>query len=401
MGRYQETAIDLTHRIAFLPLIFFLASVRSFAQADSLKLVVTAEQQVLAAPFPARVTLHLHNSGDKTLWLYRPVTAFRPGTGEKESEAQPGVSGRASPSIEGSTLAVRLEGADNGATASGQGEILDTVGMPHPVLLRLAPGDDDEEKTEIRLLPAQTGTMQAPHPLWGKYKFTVTYAAKYSNGDDLDRILGVALWQGEVESNTVVLDVRPPPVTSAGTITGTVTNPDNVPLDGILASLSDREEHLMNQTITDVQGKFSFSQLPPGLYWVTVRRRDATEDTAIFRHVVLTPAEPAGTVDFLLTPPETFEPKQLLHKPVLIEVVDGSGAPLANVGLEITWSNGTILDSVKGSTASDGMVPLELIPGANYATLKRRGCPKDDERINVAEGPGIDGFKMELDCSKK
>jgi hypothetical protein len=121
----------------------------------------------------------------------------------------------------------------------------------------------------------------------------------------------------------------------------------------------------------------------------------------VFRHLVLSSAEPTGTIDFLLSTPETYLPKQMLHKPVLFRVTDGSGAPLGNVSLEITWSSGTVLDSVKGRTSDDGTAAQELIPGRNYVTLKRSGCPKDEERMDVAPGPGIDGSKIVLECSKK
>lgn len=390
-------------KLALMSLLLSPIVARGVALPDgsALKVEITIAQQALTPPLSAWVTLHMHNSGGKTLWLYRPVTAARPASSERTSETPQDSSGRTSLPIEGSTVAVRLEGMDHGATISGRGQICETVGMPIPKLIRLAPGDDIEIKTVIRLLPAQVEIGGATRSVWGQYKLVVTYAAKFSNADELERILGVSLWQGTVESNSVELDLQPGAATPAGAITGTVSNPDNVPLDGILVSLSDREERLLNQTATDLQGKFSFSGLPPGLYWVTVRRRDANNDTAIFRHVVLTPAEPAGSIDFLLAPQEIYEARQILHKPVLIQVVDGSGAPLGNVGLDVTWSTGTVLDSIKGATATDGMVSLELIPGANYVTLKRRGCPKDDERLNVAEGPGIDGFKMVFDCSKK
>lgn len=368
---------------------------------NALKLIITVEQQVLTTPFTARVTLHLHNSGGKSLWLYRPVTASRPDTAEEVSETKQGSSGRANHPIEGSTLAVRLEGMDQIAAKLGQGEMLDTVDMPHPKFIRLGPGDDADLKTAIRLIPAQVGAKEEMHLLWGRYKLLVTYSAKFSNADEMERILGVEIWHGQVESNSVGIELQAPSATANGSITGTVVNPTNVPLDGILVSLSDREERPLIQASTDLEGRYSFSQLPLGFYWVTIRRKDATEDTGIYRHLVLTAAEPTGSINFVLAPPEIFQPKQMIHKPVLILVVDGSGVPIGSVGLESTWSSGTVLDSVKGVTSYDGLSPMELIPGANYVTLKRHGCPKDDERINVAEGPGIDGFKMVLDCSKK
>jgi len=34
-------------------------------------------------------------------------------------------------------------------------------------------------------------------------------------------------------------------------------------------------------------------------------------------------------------------------------------------------------------------------------TLKRRGCPKQDERADVAAGGGIEGLEFTLECAKK
>jgi hypothetical protein len=59
------------------------------------------------------------------------------------------------------------------------------------------------------------------------------------------------------------------------------------------------------------------------------------------------------------------------------------------------------MDSVKGETGSDGALALELIPGRNFVTLKRRGCPKQDERADVVAGAGIDGFAYTLECARK
>jgi len=387
MGRPQKTPTNLTFALALLPLWVVCSQVTGFTQSQPLKFVITLDQQAISAPLPARVTLHLHNSGKEALWLYRralPDTSAAPGH-----------------SPECPTLAIRLDPAEKSATSPGAGEVLDNVGLPHPKLIRLAPNDDYEEKTTIRLSPATAETNGVKHPVWGRYKFALTYGAKFSNADELERILGVAIWHGEVESNPVELDLQPAPAAKQGSISGTLTGSEKVPRTGVLVSLSDQEERLVEQTTTDFDGKYSFTQLPFGLYWVTVRRRDFTENTTVFRHVVLAPADPAGTIDFLLTPPETYEPKQMLHKPVLFRVTDGGGSPLGNVSLEITWSSGTVVDNVKGRTADDGTVAVELIPGRNYVTIKRKGCPKDEQRLDVSDGVGIDGFKLESECKKK
>jgi hypothetical protein len=44
---------------------------------------------------------------------------------------------------------------------------------------------------------------------------------------------------------------------------------------------------------------------------------------------------------------------------------------------------------------------FELLPGRNYLSLRRKGCPKQDERIDVAPGEGIDGFKLVLTFAKR
>jgi hypothetical protein len=157
----------------------------------------------------------------------------------------------------------------------------------------------------------------------------------------------------------------------------------------------------VDQTTSDPEGRYSFSNLPPGFYWVTGRRDGATEDTAVFRHVELTPSEPSATQELVIIPEEIYEPRKMFHKPVLFRVTDNVGRPLDRVGLEATWSNGSVVDTVKGETGSDGGVALELIPGRNFVTLKRHGCRKQDERADVAAGAGIDGFAYTLECAKK
>jgi len=184
-------------------------------------------------------------------------------------------------------------------------------------------------------------------------------------------------------------------------VAGTVLGTEGRSLVGVLVSLADQEDHLVDQVPTDSEGRFSFTQLPLSQYWVTARRPEFDEDTTVFRHLALTPAAPACAIEFVLLLREIYEPQYLLHKPVLLRVTDNTGQPLDKASLEVIWSSGTVLDRVKGETWEDGTVALELIPGRNFATLKRRGCPKEDHRVDVGPGRGIDGFKLTLECTKK
>jgi hypothetical protein len=352
------------------------------AAADDLKLLISVEQPIIAAPYPARVTLHFHNSSAVAQYLYYRV------------RSQAG---------EGSSLEVRLEPlnvpASVGIDAPGRGSAFESVGLPRPRLVRLGPGKDTTEKTTIGLLPAQTGPREEGTPLWGRYRLSVVSRAQYSNAAEMERILGIKLWQGEVASNSVEIELQPP--TGEGSITGTAARADGRGILDALVSLSDGQERLVSQTVTDAEGRYTFGHLPLGVYWVTVRRPDIPEDTAVFRHIELTPSSPAGSIEFILYPPEIYEPEKILHKPVILRVTDPKGVPLGKVRCEIVWTNGVVIENVKGETTDDGLINLELIPGPNFLTLRQRGCPTQDQRLVVPQEGRIDGFSLQLECEKK
>ena len=372
----------------------------SEAATGSLKFLISIEQQTITMPFPARITLHIHNSGSELVWLYRhardaATMARLAGTATSSADQNPAYTTRG-----GSTLAIHLTPAAPGdTTTAAEGVVLETVGLPHPTLVRLRPNEDYEEKSVVHLSPALAGTEAAAKPVWGGYRLSATYGASYSNGDETARNLGVTLWQGTTESNTIDIDLEPQAAADAGSVTGSVVAPDAKPVPyTALVSLSDREERLVDQARADLDARFSFSHLPLGLYWVTARRAAATTESAVFQHVELTSSDPAGGLQLVMVPPEIYEPKQMLHKPVLLRVTNSAGQPQDNVALDATWSSGTVLDDVKGETSEDGTVALELLPGRSYVTLKRKHCGTHDDRVDVAEGGGIDDFSLVFDC---
>ncbi len=382
MGRSQSSGYGLIWAILLLGTFFLPTQLRAQRNADTLKLLISVEQPAIVSPYPARLTLHFHNAGRETLWLYRRALAR---------------------AANGATVEARLEPvgtalAPNDSTPA-QGRVFENVGLPRPRLIKLAPDDDTTEKTVLDIIPAHSGPEGKGPPIWGRYRLSVTYRAKFSNAEEIRRNLGAVLWQGEAISNTIELELQPP--LGQGSISGTVKRNDGRLLRDVLVSLSDGEERLVGQVSTDSEGGFSFTQLPFGTYWVTVRRPDFDEDTVVFRHLDVTAGEPAATLDFVLLPPEIYEAERLLHKPVLFLVNDSAGRPLEKVSMEAIWSNGTILENVKAETGADGMAAVELIPGRTFVTLKRRGCPKQEERADVATGGGVDGFKMIFECAKK
>jgi len=381
--------------IKTLPLLALLTVPSPGAAVDaSLKFLVSVEQQSIPAPFPARVTLHLHNAGSETVWLYRHARAkLPPPMRLLEEDTGPQSTG-------GSILTVQFEPASTGPitiSTPAQAEVFQSVGLPKPALVRLAAGEDYEEKASIRLTRALS---EVQKPILGAYRLTFTYIGQYSNADDILRDLRAKVWEGEVSSNTIEIQLQPPTPDSLCEVSGTVDTPDSVPIRDAIVSLSDKTEHLVDQTASDPDGKYSFSGLPPGFYWVTARHPGATHDTAVFRHVELTPSQPSATQDMVIIPQEIYEPKKMLHKPVLFRVTNNAGEPLDRVGVEITWANGDLVENVKGETGGDGVVALEVIPGRNFVTLKRHGCPKQDERADVAPGGGIGAFQFAFGCAK-
>jgi hypothetical protein len=399
-------SFDLTSLVLAV-LLPALGRTQTSPGTEPLKFLISVEQESITAPFPVRLTLHLHNSGQVPVWLYRHVQdpdtlrqMVAVPTSEEEEQ-------KANRTTGGSTLVVRLEPATGPlaqparaaqTAVTAVAKVLTNVGLPHPVLMKLRPGEDYEEKGIIKIFPAQARADGTEEPLWGRYRLTGIYGAKYSNGDEVSPDLGVTIWQGEVASNTIELELKPPPASSLGSVAGTVRGSENQPAGGALVSLSDRQERLMDQALTDLEGRFAFDHLPFGLYWITVRRPEVSVETTTFRHVELTAGAPTGAMDLLLLPPETYEPKQVLHKPVLLRVVDRAGHPAVGVTVESTWSSGTVLDNVKGETSDDGTLTLNLIPGRNYLTLRQRGCPKEEQRVDVRRGGGIDDFKLVLEC---
>jgi Carboxypeptidase regulatory-like domain len=369
------------------------------AEASGLKVLLSIDQATVTSPFCARVMLHLHNAGKRTLRVYTPVrdasnasAAVNPFFTEAPG---PGSTGGGS-ALEIHLVPLKAQGED----LAGEGRVLEVAGFSQPKLVALGPGEDYEEKTAVRLSPA-SGGRDAAKLLWGGYKLSVTYSASYSNGDDLNRILDANIWQGKVESNTLEVNLQPPAASSQGSVSGSVLGGDMQPTFGALVTLSNQQEQVLGQVTPDQNGKFLFAHLPFGFYWLTARSQDVNENTTVYQHAEISPADPAETVQLVMLRPEIDHARQLRHKPVLLRVLDTDDQPLADVSLQAIWSSGTLLETVKGRTGNDGSATLELLPGRNFLTLGRKGCHKQDERIDVTPGRGIDGFKLVSDCAKR
>jgi Carboxypeptidase regulatory-like domain len=371
------------------------------AGAQELQLSLSVQQTAIVAPNPVRATLQFHNSGQQTIWLYRPV-----GDISQISQGNPMDMEASEPepnqTFGGPTLEVHL--APSTPQSAGQGElsargaVILTPGLPHPKLIALRPGSDYAEKVVILIRPARPAAGEE-HIAWGQYRFAVTYSARYSNQDDLVRNLGINLWHEPLRSNEITLDLRPP--AAQGSIEGIVLDSLQRAFSGTLVTLSNGDEEPLYQVHTDIQGRFSFSHLAWGRYWLTVRRVGSPEDDSVFRHVDLDAESPRATARLMMIPAEIYEADRVLHKPVLFRVVDGSGQALAGVALDIVQSTGNVMEKAKTETNAEGYAAIDLMSGQNFVTLRKHGCHPEERRADVAAGGGIDGFKFEYDCSRK
>lgn len=366
------------------------------AAAQPLTLSFAVNTQALTEPFPIRVTLRLHNSSSQVIWLYRPVRDA--GEAGEDFDKTRG----------GSTLITRLSplGLPAGAVVNlaAIGKVMKPAGLPHPKLVKLDPGGDFEETLAVRLLPA---LLRGPSgssgnlPFWGSYQLSVIYGAGYPNGDDLRRDVGVSLWEGAVAGNTLEIALAAPPAVNRGRISGAIMNQQAGFVGDALVSLSAENGHLLNQMVTNSSGRFSFSSLRLGTYWVAVREAGATQAAGMYQHATLTADQPEASLKLLLMQEDISDAKKLLHKPVLFRVTDSANDPVDGALLDDTWSDGPVMEDLKGRTGATGIVVMDVLPGSNYVSIKKKGCRSKDVRSDVSQDIGVDGFKLIFDCERK
>ena len=374
-----------------------LAVAQLHAQTSAaLSLLISSTQPFIAEPESARIVLHIHNPTAHTIWLYRRARAKHPPEEVAQDENQP------ARTTGGSTVEVNLIPAETkdalAVVMAAEATVLEYVDMPMPRLIRLEAGKDYEETSIVHLQPARA---EGQKPIWGKYQVTLKYAASYSNGGIFPGSLDADLWQGEVTSNAIEIELRPPLPDAVGVLSGTAVGKDLQPLPAVRVSLSDASGQLIDQRVTEADGRYSFDHLPFALYWITGRREDAAQDTVTFKHQELASALPSASVQLAFFPIETEDPKKYFHKPVLIRVFNPNHQPLSGVEIEAIYNSGDLIDDLKAVTGADGTAAMELLPGRSAVSLKRHGCPSEPDRADVAQGAGVDGFRFIYSCAKK
>ena len=364
------------------------------AASPSLQLTVSLAESAIAEPFPARVTLHFHNSGSKALWLYHPVR-----------DAAAMFMGEVNSTSNGSLIAAHLQltAAGNasgapGAALPGVGTVLRSAEFPDPGLVSIPGRGDYAEPVAIQLKPARIRTSGGERPLWGGYELSVAYTATFAEAQALRRDAGVDLWTGSISSNAIPLSLAPAPDSARGVISGSVADKETRPDAGILVSISDWNERLITQQVTAADGEFYIDGLPFGRYWVTVRPAGADVNTGFFEHAEVTAARPEARLHLVTLQEDVYQAKQMLHKPVFFRIRDAAGDPQPGAELEILWDDGTVLSNVKIKADDAGLAEAGLIPGSNYVTVRKHGCDKKETVANIPEGNGVAVFPLTIDC---
>jgi len=395
-GRLDMSRLVVMAGLLGASLLLPVAPAQGRTNAPTLRLLISMGQPFVAEPDAARILLHIHNPTQQTLWLYRRARGKHPPVERVYDENRPAETSG------GSTVEVRLQPVDaqaaQAAISPAEATTLEYVQMPKPRLVKLAAGGDYEETSIVQLRPARA---EGQKPIWGTYRLAVVYGASFSNGEEFQRNLGATLWQGEATSNAITVELRPALPDSVGVLGGSTLGPDLQPRAGIRVSLQDEQGQLIDQQVTEPDGRFSFVHLPLALYWVTGRREAAPEDTVTFRHEELTSATPNVNTQLVFYPAEIYEAKKLVHKPALLRVFDSSGQPLGRIELDATFSNGQVVDDVKATSGDDGTAVMELLPGRSSVSLNRHGCAEQVERADVSPGVGVENFKFIFDCVKK
>ncbi len=368
-------------------------------RAQGLSLSLSVKSSTVVAPNAVQAALLFQNNSRRTIWLYRPIKNASMAQSRNRFEAAAANATGPNTTSGGSALQVHLapvKPPPGGAGVAAHGSVILTPAFPHPGLVRLQPGRQYGVRVGIIWKPAQANTGKERQPLWGRYQFSVTYSARYSNQDEVVRELGVNLWHQQVKSNSVTLDLEPP--SGRGRVEGTVFGSGGESLAGILSTLSDSEENPINQVRTDLQGKFIFPHLAWGNYWLTVRQIGASQDTTVYRRFKLSSGSPQANTKLMMLPDKSNDTHRLLHKPVLFRAVDSNGKPLAGIKLVVVWSTGTSVADFKTETAKDGAATINLIPGQNFVTLSGHKCTSIDRRADVQPGSGVNGFQYTMNC---
>lgn len=185
---------------------------------------------------------------------------------------------------------------------------------------------------------------------------------------------------------------------ASGALVGLIRNSDNAPVVGATVTVSRMDGAAIRATVSDRNGLYAFSDLPPGSWSLTVQADgypettplaiSVTADQATRTDVALTGSVAASTATSTPAAPEATVP-EALQAPEPGPAVD-TVTPLANVG-DIGWMNGNTRE--KAPIFDTKFFTPEIRFDMNY--LSSTNHPKDHTIVGSTEEFRSDEFQIE------
>jgi hypothetical protein len=172
---------------------------------------------------------------------------------------------------------------------------------------------------------------------------------------------------------------------------GVIDNPGDTPLLGVVVELRDADGNVIATTVTDSEGNYSFENLIPGDYQVTVQTpagathvTDADGGNPNLIEVELTNADVTGQ-DFLLDGTEVYTISgTVLNDTTDPGVINNPGdTPLGGVTVELRDGDGNVIATTV--TEPDGSYSFDVVPGDYQVTTV---TPDGATHVTDADGDG-------------
>jgi len=185
---------------------------------------------------------------------------------------------------------------------------------------------------------------------------------------------------------------------NAGSISGSVTDSDGNPIEGVVVNLLDADGFVVDTTTTDADGNYNFDNVTPGDYFVQEIQPDGydnvsdagspdgndtpnTDTTDDLIPVTVGPGEADGNNDFV---------EDAQAGSISGNVSDDAGTPLEGVVINLVDADGvtiaTTTTDAAGNYSFDNVAPgeytVEEVQPDNYTTVSDSQSDDNDTVVN-------------------
>jgi len=270
------------------------------------------------------------------------------------------------------------------------GTVTDNFGNPiEGVVLTL--DDGDAATTDPTATTLADGTYEFPNVPAGTYTIVETQPADYSSVSDEDTSpedpaigdndgitndeIPVKVDAGEIDADNDFVETADP-----GSVSGTVTDVDGNPLEGVVLTLDDGNPATTDPTATTLaDGSYEFLNVPVGTYVVT---EEQPADYTSVSDEDTTPEDPSiGDDDGIVNeaipvkvePGEADDNNDFVEEPnpgsVSGTVTDDTGAPIEGVVITLVDGDPATPDPTT-TTLADGTYEFPIVPAGTYTLVE-------------------------------